>query len=71
MPYYLRNKNEVLSKVEEFDGTSDVITSEINEDTWRIQVLAFTTRNDAECFKILNKIALRNFTVSNNLDYDK
>lgn len=71
MPYYLRNKNEVLLNVDEFAGTSNVITSEINETTMSLQVLAFTTRTDAECFKTLHKVALRNFIVSNNLDYDK
>lgn len=71
MPYYLRNKNEVLNYIDEvFSGIEIAIPSVIGSETRHIQVLSFTTRVDAEDFKNKHPQPLRNFTVSNNLDYE-
>lgn len=71
MPYYLRNKNDVLHDIDEvFSGIEIAISAVIRDDTRFLKVMTFTKRIDAEDFKKEHPHALRNFTVSNNLDYE-
>jgi len=71
MPYYLRNKNDVLCDIDEvFSGVEIAISAVIRDDTRFLQVMTFTKRIDAEDFKKEHEHALYNFTVSNNLDYE-
>lgn len=71
MSYYLRKGNEVLNYIDEvFSGIEIAVSAVIGSETRHIQVLSFTTRVDAEDFKKEHPHALRNFTVSNNLDYE-
>jgi|694.fasta_scaffold01889_11 hypothetical protein len=71
MTYYLRFENEVLLGIDEFAGATNIVVSTINDTTTGLQVMAFTTRADAENFKQKYYVSLRNFTVSNNLEYEQ
>jgi hypothetical protein len=71
MSYYLRSENEVLLGVDDSFGAVSVKSSCIDGTTSGLQVMAFTTRADAENFKQKYYIGLRNFTVSNNLEYEQ
>lgn len=70
MTYYLRFGNEVLASIDADGGAISITTSQIDSKTSYIQVLAFTTRADAEDLKKEYYTGLRNFTVSNNLQHE-